>query len=311
VSPAGRPGIARRFPDWDRRCGRSVVWTAWRIGASLLRRRSRLLAVPVVEIGGARAHADLRTPLGLGLYRYGFYPAEARLLPKLLLPGDLVGDGGANIGLLSLIAARLVGPTGRVLACEPGPGTMALLKANADENRFDTIELHEVALSDRPGRASFTVFEAGSGLASFAPQDAAGSQVEVVVTTLDALTEKLDRRVTLVKLDIEGAEAKALRGARGLIGRDAPARARASRTAGIVDRGCPGRARAAWLRGVRDHAGRTTREADRRLAAARCAGAERGSRSAIAIGAARGLDGGPRSRSGQRLRTRLELEVEA
>ncbi|MGI8731385.1 MAG: FkbM family methyltransferase [Solirubrobacteraceae bacterium] len=222
MTPAGRPGIARRFPDGDRRCGRSAVWTAWRIGASLLRRRSHLLAVPVVEIGWARVHADLRTPLGLGLYRYGFCPAEARLLPKLLLPGDLVVDGGANIGLLSLIAAGVVGPIGRVLACEPDPGTMALLKANADENRFDTLELHEVALSDRPGRASFTVFEAGSGLASFAPQDARGCQVEVVVTTLDALTANLDRRVTLVKLDIEGAEAKALRGARGLIGRDAP-----------------------------------------------------------------------------------------
>jgi FkbM family methyltransferase len=181
-----------------------------------------VLAVPVVKIGGARVRADLHTPLGLGLYRYGFCPAEARLLAKLLRPGDLFVDGGANIGLFSLIAAGLVGPTGRVLACEPGPGTMALLKANADENRFDMLELHEVALSDRPGRARFTTFEAGSGLASFAPQDAAGRQVEVAVTTLDALTERLDRRVGVVKLDIEGAEAKALRGARGLIGRDAP-----------------------------------------------------------------------------------------
>ncbi len=144
------------------------------------------------------------------------------MLAQILRPGDVFVDGGANVGLFSLVAATAVGPTGRVLACEPAPGTMALLKANAEENRFSTLELHEVALSDRPGRARFTVFEAGSGFASFAPQDAAGRHVDVVVTTLDALTANLDSRVAVVKLDIEGAEAKALRGAGALVARDAP-----------------------------------------------------------------------------------------
>lgn len=215
--------FAARFPDRESRCGRPAAIAAWRIGASLLRRRSRVLSVPVVEIGGARVRADLHTPLGLGLYRYGSCSAEVRLLPKLLRPGDVFVDGGANIGLFALIGSVAVGPAGRVLACEPAPGTMALLKANADENDLNALELHEVALSDRPGRARFTVFEAGSGLASFAPDDVEGRQVDVVVTTLDALTTNLDGRVALVKLDIEGAEAKALRGASALVARDAPA----------------------------------------------------------------------------------------
>lgn len=222
MTQPGRLNIAGRFPDREQRCGRPAVSAAWRIAASLLRRRCRALSVPVVEIGEARVRADLRTPLGLGLYRYGFCSAEAKLLPKLLRPGDVFVDGGANIGLFSLIGAVAVGTTGRVLACEPGPETMALLKANAGENRFDILELHQVALSDRLGNARFTVFEAGSGLASFAPQSTQGRQIDVVVTTLDALTEDLDGRVALVKLDIEGAEAKALRGAGGLIARDAP-----------------------------------------------------------------------------------------
>lgn len=217
-----KPGLARRFPDRRRRCGRPVVVVAWRIAASLLRRRSKTLSVPVVEVGGARVRADLRTPLGLLLYRYGFCSPEARLLAKLLRPGDVFVDGGANIGLFSLIGAAAVGPGGGVLACEPGPATMALLRANAQENRFATVELHEVALSDRPGQAPFTVFEPGSGLASFAPGDDGGRQVDVAVTTLDLLTEGLESEVAVVKLDIEGAEAKALRGARRLIARDAP-----------------------------------------------------------------------------------------
>ena len=218
----GRGTIAKRFPDAQQRCGRSAPLVALRIAASLVRRRTRRFATPVVDIGGARIHAHLGTPLGLGLYRYGFCPPEARLLARLLRPGDVFVDGGANIGLFSFIGAVAVGPTGRVLACEPSPGTLALLKANADENRFVMLELHEVALSDRPGRARFTVFEPGSGLASFAPEDPAGRDVEVVVTTLDALTEDVPRPVGVVKLDIEGAEAKALRGAGRLITRDAP-----------------------------------------------------------------------------------------
>ena len=221
VTSRRRRGFARAVPDRERRCGRSLVKAAWRIGLSLLRRRSDMLTVPVVAIGGARIRADLRTPLGLLLYRYGFCPPEARLLAKLLRPGDLFVDGGANIGLFSLIAAAAVGPTGRVLACEPSPTTMALLKANSDANDFNTLELHEVALSDRPGRCRFTIFEPGSGLASFSPEDS-GRTIDVAVTTLDALTRPLDGDVAVVKLDIEGAEAKALRGATALIQRDAP-----------------------------------------------------------------------------------------
>ena len=189
---------------------------------SLVRRRTIRLSRPVVGVHGVRVHADLHTPLGLSLYRYGFCSPELTLLPQLLRPGDIFIDGGANIGLFSLIGAMAVGDTGRVLACEPAPETMALLKANADENRLAALELHELALSDRAGRAAFTVFDAGSGLASFAPEHSAGTQVDIRVTTLDALTMALHARVSLVKLDIEGAEVKALRGAGTLIARDEP-----------------------------------------------------------------------------------------
>ncbi len=99
---------------------------------------------------------------------------------------------------------------------------MVLLKANADVNRFRGLECHQVALADQPGTARFVVFEAGSGVASFAPAAAGGKEVEVPVTTLDDLTSMHGDRVALVKLDIEGAEVLALRGAAKLIARAAP-----------------------------------------------------------------------------------------
>jgi FkbM family methyltransferase len=158
----------------------------------------------------------------LSLYRYGFCAPEARVCSALLRAGDVFVDGGANIGMFSLRAATIVGATGRVIACEPSPGTMDLLRANVERNGFSMADLHEVALSDEAGVTQFTVFEDGSGLASFAPQSNKGRLVDVHVATLDGLTSAFGDRVALVKLDIEGAEVKALRGASALILRAGP-----------------------------------------------------------------------------------------
>jgi FkbM family methyltransferase len=132
----------------------------------------------------------------------------------LLRPGDVVIDGGANIGLYTLIAAAKVGPTGRVIACEPSPGTMDLLRANVRVNRFDWVELHEVALAAEPGQLALHVFQPGSGYSSFAPADRrSADEIDVDVTTLDDIAGIHLNRTALIKLDTEGAELLALRGA--------------------------------------------------------------------------------------------------
>lgn len=214
--------LVTRLPPREQRCNVSVASALCRIGLSLARRRWSRFAIVSVDLGGAWVHADLRTPLGLGLYRYGFCAVEARMCAELLRPGDVFVDGGANIGLFTLRGATAVGSTGRVVACEPAPGTMDLLRANVQLNGFSIIDLHEVALSDSAGTARFTVFEGGSGLASFAPQSEEGRAIEVTVAPLDRLTRRFGDRVALVKLDVEGAEAKAIRGAVALIARSAP-----------------------------------------------------------------------------------------
>jgi FkbM family methyltransferase len=163
---------------------------------------------------GARIAVDLRTPHGWRLFAYGFCEPAARTMRSLLRPGDVVIDGGANIGLYAALAAARVGPHGQVVACEPSPATMTLLRANIERNRFDWVELREVALADAPGRLAMHMFEPGSGYTSFAPAHTVeGDRVDVEVTTLDDLAATLDRAVSLVKLDIEGAELRALRGA--------------------------------------------------------------------------------------------------
>ena len=100
---------------------------------------------------------------------------------------------------------------------------MDLLRENIGRNGFDWVELREVALAEQPGRLEMQVFEPGSGFSSFAPADASRARtVEVEVTTLDEVAGELLERTRLVKLDVEGAELRALRGAGGLIERARP-----------------------------------------------------------------------------------------
>jgi len=184
-------------------------------------RRGRNAVVRTVQ--GVVVRVDLRTAHGRQLFAYGFCEPAAEAMLSLLNPGDVVIDGGANIGLFTTVAAARVGSGGRVVACEPSPTTMELLRENVGLNGFGWVELKEVALAAEPGRLRLQVFSPGSGFSSFAPESTESArEVEVAVTTLDDLAGQHLARTTLVKLDVEGSELLALRGASQLIERARP-----------------------------------------------------------------------------------------
>jgi FkbM family methyltransferase len=186
------------------------------LAASLRQLRGDRKDVLVALDGGPVVSVDLGSPHGRRIFGYGFREPAAGIMQSLLRPGDVMIDGGANIGLFTLLAAAQVGPRGRVIACEPSPATMSLLRANVKRNGFDWVDLHEVALASDPGRMRLQVFEPGSGFSSFAPA-ITGSRIEVAVTTLDELAGDAGERLSLVKLDVEGAELRTLRGARHVL----------------------------------------------------------------------------------------------
>lgn len=224
AGPYARARLGELVPPRSERCGRSPVAGGSRVLAAALRRPfERASRAPVALSGGARVRADLRTPHGRRLYAYGFCEPAAGAMLSLLRPGDVAIDGGANIGLFTLMAAARVGSGGRVVACEPSPTTMALLRENVAFNGYGWVDLREVALAERPGRLHMRVFGAGSGHSSFAPEDtSSGSEVEVEVATLDDVAGDLLERTSLVKLDVEGAELLALGGAPRLLERARP-----------------------------------------------------------------------------------------
>ena len=148
-------------------------------------------------------------------------PRETALIAGLLHPGDVFVDVGANIGYFTLLASQMVGATGRVIAVEASPRTFRLLEANVRLNGCGNVDLRHVAAGEAPGFATMVEREAGNAGGDQVRFTAADAPEAVRVDRLDRMLG--DHRVRLIKLDIEGAEAKALRGATGLLERaDAP-----------------------------------------------------------------------------------------
>lgn len=149
----------------------------------------------------------------------GMYePLETRCAHAFLKPGDTFVDVGANWGYFSLLAACLVGNSGRVIALEPEPTLHRQLTENIEENRFQHVRALRVAASDSRGKARFSgssEHHGNSGLNRLLTETSAQPQhgITAPTDTLDALleTEHLGR-IALLKMDIEGAEALAVPG---------------------------------------------------------------------------------------------------
>lgn len=144
------------------------------------------------------------------------FAAIAKIIGERVRPGDVVIDAGANMGAVAILTARRVGETGAVIAVEMMPDTAARLRRNIALNGLTNVRVVEQALSDKAGERVVAHVAAGVfGQASIAAGHRGRStdrQVTVTTTTLDDLTAELGE-ITLMKMDLEGAEPLALGGA--------------------------------------------------------------------------------------------------
>ena len=83
--------------------------------------------------------------------------------PSYFGPGMIVVDVGANVGYFSLLAAELVGSSGKVYAFEPEPGNNGILQQNIEINSLSNIQVEEMAGSDNSGVADLYLSELDSG----------------------------------------------------------------------------------------------------------------------------------------------------
>jgi FkbM family methyltransferase len=145
-----------------------------------------------------------------------YSPAETVLLRALLEPGMTFFDVGANVGYFSLLAAHAVGVAGRVVSFEPDPRVFEVLRENVRMNELDRVELLNVAAAEDVGRATLVghpdhadnrgVSRLGSARAGDRSFDVATTSVEEVRTRRGIKT------VDVVKIDVEGAELRVLKG---------------------------------------------------------------------------------------------------
>lgn len=132
---------------------------------------------------------------------------------ELVGPGGVFVDAGANIGFYTVLAGHCAGPAGQVIAIEMLPQTAAILRGHVDANGLGNVRVVECALCDRDGcELHAHVLEGRFGQASVVERSAAARQVPVPAATLATVLAGV-ARVHLMKMDLEGAEVPALRGA--------------------------------------------------------------------------------------------------
>jgi FkbM family methyltransferase len=126
-------------------------------------------------------------------------------------------DVGANIGYFSLLASRVVGTSGAVLAFEPEAANYALLEANCRLNGCDNVRCFRAALGEENASGTLYLNELNRGDHSLYPAEQGRSGQEISIVNGSKLIAATHSRVNCIKIDTQGAECDVVRGLRDLI----------------------------------------------------------------------------------------------
>lgn len=150
----------------------------------------------------------------LGTYE----PSMTRWFMETVSAGDSIFDVGANVGYYAVLAARLVGEHGRVVAIEPAPTNLYSLDNNLRINRLGNVMVFRGAAGDSNGVVRF---ECGGGTGTGRVSET--GTLEVPMRRLDDLVAAYNVQPAAIKIDVEGAELRVLRGASRLLSTLKPA----------------------------------------------------------------------------------------
>lgn len=151
------------------------------------------------------------------LYKASYNSNLGGLLKKLLKQGDTFIDIGANVGIYSFLATKIIGSTGKVISIEPDPNTFYGLSKSVKLNGYSQIRCINLALSNCSGEAQFYVGDdsVGNSLLSSFEYD---SVKKVKVETFDRVLSGSNlEKIRLIKIDVEGAEYLTIQGMKGFL----------------------------------------------------------------------------------------------
>ena len=167
-------------------------------------------SVEGAELALDRADVAVSLPI---LHGGQWEPHLTRFYREQLKPGMTFIDVGANIGYFTVLASRLVGPEGRVIAFEPNSENCRLILLSLNKNRLGNVTLHPIGLSNQTGLAFFsTHLGTNGGFISSTESTLLDPNCTVIPTMrLDDLLA--DTPVNFLKMDTEGAEGMIVAGA--------------------------------------------------------------------------------------------------
>ncbi len=150
-----------------------------------------------------------KTGSGAAIYYQEFSePQTADFFLRFLRPGMVIFDIGSHIGEYTLLAAKVVGSSGQIHTFEPQSHLFPILSKSVEMNGFTQVILNCTAVSDHVGEIEFQVLNEPS-LSSIRKQllsDQSAKIVSVACTSLDAYWLNQQRKIDLIKVDVEGAE---------------------------------------------------------------------------------------------------------
>jgi len=172
-----------------------------------------------LELAGTSAQFYVRTPEELRLLESaGGAGGEQRVLERLvtsLKPGEVVFDVGANVGLYTVLLAKVVGEGGQVIAFEPEGQTYAHLLDNLKLNSLTNVRCFRKALGERSGQAKLYSGEVIGGASLLHAPEGKGSGEVVDIVEGDQLVAAENLPLPrAVKIDVEGYEYAVIQGLR-------------------------------------------------------------------------------------------------
>ena len=161
---------------------------------------------------------------GASVYFNKMEREQSEAMLREIKEGQTFFDIGANVGYYSILASKIVGAKGAVVACEPVIGNLAYLQQHVLLNKAGNVRILAFACSDENGTARFSLGPNSAMGQIVAGENGSSDDTAVLVPTitLDKISEMLGLTPDVIKIDVEGAELGVLEGGRGVLTRKKP-----------------------------------------------------------------------------------------
>jgi FkbM family methyltransferase len=165
----------------------------------------------LVDVLGHKMFVDAIDTLHLRANRL-WEPVETAVVEALVGRGDVAVDIGAHIGYYTLLMARAVGPGGKVIAFEPDPDNCSILKRNVRINGYRNVVIEQQAVGDVSGKVTLYRSLTNLGDHRIYASEEQRPEINVDCVRLEDYFRLTAKRISFIKMDIQGAEYAAVEG---------------------------------------------------------------------------------------------------